>query len=44
MFWTDWGSLAKIERAFLDGTHRKVLVDVGLGKLDLNFIILHFTQ
>ncbi|XP_076470996.1 low-density lipoprotein receptor-related protein 4-like isoform X2 [Babylonia areolata] len=31
MFWTDWGTMAKIERAYLDGTHRKVLVNMGLG-------------
>jgi hypothetical protein len=31
MFWTDWGTMAKIERAYLDGTHRKVLVNKGLG-------------
>ncbi|XP_070199995.1 low-density lipoprotein receptor-related protein 4-like isoform X2 [Littorina saxatilis] len=31
MFWTDWGTIAKIERAFLDGTHRKVLVNTHLG-------------
>ena len=32
MFWTDWGTVAKIERAFLDGTNRKVLVNVELGE------------
>ena len=32
MFWTDWGTIAKIERAFLDGTNRKVLVNNGLGE------------
>ena len=24
MFWTDWGSAGKIERAGMDGTHRQV--------------------
>ena len=32
MFWTDWGTIAKIERAFLDGTNRRVLVNSGLGE------------
>ncbi|KAF5288914.1 hypothetical protein FQA39_LY03793 [Lamprigera yunnana] len=26
MFWTDWGSDAKIERAGMDGSHRKIIV------------------
>lgn len=26
MFWTDWGSNAKIERAGLDGSHREAIV------------------
>ena len=26
MFWTDWGSAGKIERAGMDGTQRKVSV------------------
>lgn len=26
MFWTDWGSDSKIERAGMDGTHRKTIV------------------
>uniref|UniRef100_A0A4W3JHK9 Low density lipoprotein receptor-related protein 4 n=1 Tax=Callorhinchus milii TaxID=7868 RepID=A0A4W3JHK9_CALMI len=31
LFWTDWGHLAKIERAQLDGTDRKVLINTDLG-------------
>ncbi|XP_025087886.1 low-density lipoprotein receptor-related protein 4-like isoform X3 [Pomacea canaliculata] len=31
LFWTDWGTKAKIERAFLDGTQREPLVTTGLG-------------
>ena len=31
MYWTDWGKNAKIERANMDGTNRKVLVDTDLG-------------
>lgn len=30
MFWTDWGSTAKIERANLDGSDRVVIVNTGL--------------
>ena len=29
-YWTDWGSKAKIERADLDGSNRKVLVNTSL--------------
>ncbi|XP_013395341.1 low-density lipoprotein receptor-related protein 4-like [Lingula anatina] len=31
MFWTDWGNTPKIERAFMDGTNRRVLVNTELG-------------
>nr|XP_014343518.1 PREDICTED: low-density lipoprotein receptor-related protein 4 [Latimeria chalumnae] len=31
LFWTDWGHIAKIERAHLDGTDRKVLINTDLG-------------
>ena len=31
MFWTDWGSEPKIERAIMDGTERKVIVSDNLG-------------
>lgn len=31
MYWSDWGSLAKIERANLDGSSRFVIVNVSLG-------------
>lgn len=31
MFWTDWGNEPKIERAYLDGSTRKVLVNSELG-------------
>ncbi|KAH6935214.1 hypothetical protein HPB50_004783 [Hyalomma asiaticum] len=31
MFWTDWGQPAKIERAALDGSERRVLVSTDLG-------------
>lgn len=31
LFWTDWGSIAKIERAYLDGSDRKVLINTDLG-------------
>ena len=31
MYWTDWGQVAKIERANLDGTDRKCLVNTSLG-------------
>ncbi len=30
MYWTDWGSTAKIERAKGDGTDRTVLINTGL--------------
>ena len=29
MYWSDWGVKAKIERAWMDGSHRSVLVDTG---------------
>ncbi|XP_033640186.1 low-density lipoprotein receptor-related protein 2-like isoform X3 [Asterias rubens] len=31
LFWTDWGTAPKIERANTDGSDRRVLVDTGLG-------------
>ncbi|KAL3189938.1 hypothetical protein MRX96_020276 [Rhipicephalus microplus] len=31
MYWTDWGQPAKIERAALDGSERRVLVSTDLG-------------
>ena len=30
MYWTDWGSDARIERADLNGNNRQTLVDDGL--------------
>ena len=30
MYWTDWGDYPKIERAFLDGTGRQVLINTSL--------------
>ena len=30
LFWTDWGSVAKIERASMDGKERTVLIDTEL--------------
>ena len=30
MYWTDWGRIARIERANLDGTERVALIDTGL--------------
>jgi low density lipoprotein receptor-related protein 5/6 len=29
MYWSDWGVKANIERAWMDGSHRSVLVDTG---------------
>ena len=31
MYWTDWGKAPKIERAWLDGSHRRHLVNTSLG-------------
>lgn len=31
MFWTDWGAVPKIERAALDGSMRRVVVNTDLG-------------
>ena len=30
MFWTDWGSPGKVERAYMDGSGRMTLADTGL--------------
>ena len=30
MFWTDWGSPGKIERAYMDGTGRITIADTNL--------------
>ena len=27
LFWTDWGTVPRIERANLDGTERNILID-----------------
>lgn len=31
MFWSDWGDAARIERAWMDGSHRGVIVDTDIG-------------
>lgn len=31
MYWTDWGSEPKIEKAALDGSQRIILINSGLG-------------
>lgn len=31
MYWTDWGKEPLIERAYLDGTHRSVIIHSNLG-------------
>ena len=31
MYWTDWGQQPKIERANLDGSERRVIVNTSLG-------------
>ena len=30
MYWSDWGEIAKIERASMDGNNREVLIDTDL--------------
>ncbi len=30
MFWTDWGSPGKVERAYMDGTGRTTIADTNL--------------
>jgi len=30
LYWTDWGDMAKIERAALDGTERSVIINTSL--------------
>lgn len=32
MFWTDWGEVAKVEKASMDGKQRTVLINTGLGQ------------
>ena len=43
LLWTDWGRVAKIEQSYLDGTHRRVIVDTDLGLFftSLCFIALY---
>ena len=31
MFWSDWGDAARIETAWMDGSHRSVIVDTDIG-------------
>ncbi|KAL1116301.1 hypothetical protein AAG570_005796, partial [Ranatra chinensis] len=31
LFWTDWGDIPKIERSYMDGSHRQVIVESDLG-------------
>lgn len=31
LFWTDWGNRSKIERSYLDGSDRKVLLNEDVG-------------
>ena len=31
MFWSDWGDAARIERAWMDGSHRGIIVDTDIG-------------
>lgn len=38
MFWTDWGNKPKIEKSFMDGTNRKVIVNTGLGTVEVSDI------
>lgn len=38
MFWTDWGNKPKIEKSFMDGTNRKVIVNTGLGTVEVSHI------
>lgn len=30
IYWTDWGSQPRIERAFMDGTERRIIADTSL--------------
>ena len=48
MYWSDWGKLPRIERAWMDGTHREIIVQ---GKqlprflkcsMEINFICTYF--
>lgn len=32
MFWTDWGMVAKIERAFMDGSDRRTIISTSLSQ------------
>ena len=31
MYWTDWGTKSRIEKANMDGSNRQRLVDTGIG-------------
>lgn len=31
LFWSDWGQPARIERSYMDGSDRKVIIDNNLG-------------
>ena len=39
MYWSDWGVKANIERAWMDGSHRSVLVDTGKIHQKVVFVI-----
>ena len=30
MFWSDWGRKPRIERAWMDGSHREIIIDTEL--------------
>ena len=31
LYWTDWGSPPKIEKAYMDGSNRKIIIEKDLG-------------
>ena len=31
MYWTDWSIQSRIEKAAMDGSDRKIIIDTGLG-------------
>ena len=43
MYWTDWGSVPKIEKAYMDGSNRRTIINSNLGMAALGKAVKCFT-